>query len=617
MRSHLKRLRLAAESLKSSFIDDSFALFPWKSDLASYRVKPFLSDCQAAVNVALLGIPQGLAYAAIAEIPIVYGIASSAIAAIVAPFFCSSRYTILGPTNATAFMTYSFFAGNALLLARQETVLPILILMVGILCVLGALFKLAELLQYISRSVLVGYISGAAVLIIANQVKHLLGVEAGGRSFFSVLASIADALPQTQWQPLAIGGPTLALYLALQRFCPRWPNFAIVLVAASLVTQALSVTAPGLAFASLPRFDNFSFSELAPSIPGALSTSLLDDISSLAGIALAIAFIASLENTVMAKSLAARTGDSPDVNQDMLAVGAANVACSFIAPMPASGSLTRSALNASSGARSRFASLFSGLLCAAGLALLIVFPVMGYVPRTVLAALVIGIALSLFKKKTIRICLRSTHADAVVLITTFLASLFAPLHVAIFIGTALSILLFLKKASQPHLVEYAPDAGGDIRALAKTQTRPVPEISIVHVEGDLFFGAAELFRNQVQRATEDPNLKVIILRLKNARHLDATSVLALEELIKSARSRDKHVLISGANRNVFRVLRNSGLLAIINQGCNRAEGECNIFLFTPSNPNIATRNALKRAQQLLGGEKADIRIFVDPTRKKN
>ncbi len=615
MRLFLKRVRRNLAAVRDFFTHNALELFPWKVELATYRPSLFGKDLRASLNVSLLAIPQGLAYAAIAEIPIVYGIAASAIAAIVAPLLASSRHTILGPTNATAFMVYSFFIASPLL-SRREELLPLLMLMVGVLCVVGALFKTADLLQYISRSVLVGYISGAAVLIMSGQFKHVLGIDASGRTFFSILHSISTQIDQASWEPLMIGSITLLLYLSLQKFLPSWPNFAIVLALMTAATYGLAQWSEYTGFAELPRFSGFALSDLQPAIPGLGSPSLFDDISALSGIAFALAFIAALENTVMAKQLASQTGDRPDVNQDMLSVGAANIACSLIAPMPASGSLTRSALNASSGAETRFAGLISGLICLGGLGLLIAFPLTTYVPRCVLAALVIGIALSLFKLKNIRICLRSTRSDMIVLIVTFFSALLAPLYVAIFIGTSLSILLFLQKASKPHLVEYGLDEGGSFHEL-KPNTRPNPEISIVHVEGDLFFGAAELFRSQVQRAMADPNLKVIILRLKNARNLDATSVMALGELITTTRAQGRFVLISGANRGVYRVLRNSGLLEVINTDCDRKQGESNIFPYTPSNPNIATRNALKRAQKLLGTRSADIRIFYDPTRKKN
>jgi len=214
----------------------------------------------------------------------------------------------------------------------------------------------------------------------------------------------------------------------------------------------------------------------------------------------------------------------------------------------------------------------------------------------------------------IRICLRSTRDDAFVLVVTFASALFAPLHTAIFIGVGLSVSLFLRKASRPYLVEYAVNDDGDLRELGEKRKRPNPAISIVHVEGDLFFGASELFRTQIQRTFVDDNLKIIILRLKNARHLDATSVLALEELIRHTRAEGRHIIVSGAPEEVYRVLNLSGVLTYLQEGCDQEKGESNLFLHEASNPNLATRDALKRAQQLLGTEEADIRIFYDPSR---
>ena len=150
--------------------------------------------------------------------------------------------------------------------------------------------------------------------------------------------------------------------------------------------------------------------------------------------------------------------------------------------------------------------------------------------------------------------------------------------------------------------------------MGEKRKRPIPAISIVHVEGDLFFGAAELFRTQIQRTITDPQLKVIILRLKNARHLDATSVMALEDLILFMRQKNLALLVSGASSEVYRVLKKSGILETLQAGCDREAGESNLFLNAPSNPNLSTRDALKRAQQLLGTNQADIRIFYDPTK---
>ncbi len=245
-------------------------------------------------------------------------------------------------------------------------------------------------------------------------------------------------------------------------------------------------------------------------------------------------------------------------------------------------------------------------------------PLIDYVPKAALAALVVVLSFSLFNRRAIRICMQSTRDDALVLACTFVATLLAPLYVAIFIGVAVSISLFLRKASRPQLVEYGFDEGGELREMADTgRSRPIPAISIVHVEGDLFFGASELFRTQIQRTVSDPDIRVIILRLKNAWHLDATSVMALEDLILFMRDRGLHLIVSGATREVYRVLRNSGVLLTLQEGCDRKAGESNLFLSSPRNPNLSTRAALLRAQQLIGSDKARIRIFHDANQGKS
>jgi len=394
-------------------------------------------------------------------------------------------------------------------------------------------------------------------------------------NFFTNFFDLTTLWDQFQWQPLLLGVITLALYLILMRKLPMLPNFAICLALSSCL--ALSI---------------------------------------LLSIAFAIAFLASLENTVMSKSLGSKTGERPDVNQDMFSVGMANIACSLLAPMPASGSLTRSALNSESGAKSRFSSIYNALFCLIGFFILYKLPIVQNIPKATLAALVVGIAISLIKWKNIRICLNSTRDDAIVVFITFVATLITRLDTAIYIGVALSISLFLRKASRPHLVEYEVSDDGDLRELNTKNARPNPAISIVHVEGELYFGAADLFRTQVQRTASDPNLKVIILRLKNARHLDATSVLALDALIVHMRKQGRHVIISGATRDVYLVLKHSGVLETILNGCDRSQGETNLFFTSPSNPNLSTRDALLRAQELLGTDKADIKIFYDPSQDK-
>ena len=616
-------IKKASRQIRGYFAAEQIHFLPHIGPVSKYSGAKLGADIRAAGNVTLLALPQAIAYAAIAGLDVIYGLVSAAITAMIAPFFASSRYNVLGPTNATAFMLFSFFSVNSTLQSRIPELLPLLVLLIALCSLIGAVLKVADLLQYVSRSVLVGYMAGAAVLIIGNQLKPLLGLDAYVNSektatFFGLVAELVISLVHTNWVPLVIGSVTFLIYYAFRRWKKTWPAFSIALVLGSAIFGPLIHFNVG-PFTGQATFTTFGFAELIPTMPTLLRDGIFDDISALLGIALAIAFLASLENTLMAKSIASQTGDRLDSNQDMLSIGYANLGSALAGGMPASGSLTRSSLNFHSGAATKAAPVYTGIFTLI-LVVLIAWSgetglnLIDYIPRAALAVLIIAISFSLLNIRQIRICLRSTGDDALVIVLTFLATLLAPLHVAIFIGVAISITLFLRKASKPFLTEYEFNETGELREMEGKRARPIPAISIVHVEGDLFFGASELFRTQVQHIVADPAIKVIILRLKNARHLDATSVMALEDLASFMRRNSLHLLISGATKDVYKVLKRSGILETLQQGANRTQGESNIFLTMPSNPNISTRDALRRAQQLLGTKEADVRIFYDPSK---
>ena len=562
-----------------------------------------LRDARAGLNVALLAFPQGMAYALVAGLPIHYGITCSIIAALVAPIFSYSRHPILGPTNATAFMIFSYF----LIYPNSSAVIslmPLLVLMVALILLMGSFFKVADLVQYVSRAVIIGYIAGAALLIIANQLNYVFGIdsEKEARSFFTILYSLFDRLDEANSASVLLGIGTIIGYFVLRKTMKSIPSFAIILLLATVVNYFLSDDFSIQTFKGeqeggtfLPDLSVFS----SPS-------DLIDKVWELSGVAMGLAFLITLEISVVTKSIASRTGDSPKLNKDIFGSGMANIGCAFLSGMPASGSLTRSALNLSSGASGKFSSIFSGLICGIGIWILSMSYFIEYIPKCSLSALVIAVALSLFDWKQIIVCLWATRSDAFTFLITFGSALIMPLHVAIFIGAATAVALFLRKAARPELVEYDMGTSGQLNELKSGETRTSPAISIVHVEGELFFGAAELFRNQIQSTASDPNLKVIILRMKNARHLDATSVIALEELVTYLRSEGRELLISGVMKEVYKVLKTSGAVQFI--------GRDNIFPGSISNPNLATKNALKRAQEIIGTSDIEVKIYHDPSR---
>jgi len=592
-------LRYAKQAVKAAKEYNTLDFFPLPRALAGYTPDQVPGDLRAGINVALLAFPQGMAYALIAGLPIQYGIYGSAIAAMVAPVFARSHLILMGPTNATSVMLLSASASLGIAGPEKLGMVPLLILLVGIFITVGAYFKVANLVQYISRSVITGYITAAALLIITNQVPKALGLELAGKgaTFVEAVAYMGEAIDTVHWATVAVSVFTGALFVVLNRFWGKLPNVAICLIAASALTELIIGQDKGVVF--LTGIDATDWSFQAPTIT-------LDNVQMLASPALAIALLCVLEGISIGKSLAAKTGARLDANQSMFSIGMANIGCAFFSGMPASGSLTRSTLNATSGSNSVMGSYLSGVIVFIGAFAL--GPYTRFIPQCTLAVLVIAIGVSLINRHAIRVVTHATKSDAAVFLVTFTTGLCMPLDAAIYVGVGTSIVLFLKKVARPEMVEYAFNEEGQLAQTGESVGRETPEVSIVHVEGELFFGAADLFRDQMRRICEDPNLKIVVLKMRNAHNMDATGVMALEELVRYMNEMGRYLILSEVKDDLVRVLRNAGLYDYIE--------DRNIFRDDPQNPTLSTARALKRAKEHLGDTEANVSIYVDPVRDK-
>ena len=604
MAALLKKLKIGLSAAREY---NTLDFFPLRKSLNGYQAGDFGSDLRAGLNVALLAFPQGMAYALIAGLPIEYGVYGSAIAAMVAPVFAKSPLITLGPTNATSVMLLSAFASLGIVGADMLGIVPLLIFLVGFFILLGAYFKVANLVQYISRSVITGYITAAAFLIISNQIPKTLGLELEGKgaTFYESFVLTVQSIDTVNWSTVIVSLLTAVLFIVLNKRYKTLPNVAICMIVISALTSwvvqpaylALSGNGAQILFLSGINAADWSFQTPYFSLSG---------IQTLASPALAIALLCILEGISIGKSLAARTGARLDANQAMFSIGMANMGCAFFSGMPASGSLTRSTLSVSSGGRTVLASFISGILVFIGAFTL--GPFTAYIPQSTLAVLVVAIGLSLINKHAIRVVTVTTKSDAIVFGLTFATGLIMPLDTAIYIGVGTSIVLFLKKVAQPEMVEYTFKDDGQLAQMDKTERRSIPEVSIVHVEGELFFGAADLFRDQMRRICEEPNLRIVVLKMRNAHHMDATGVMALDELLRYINEKGRYLILSEVKADMLKVLKKSGLLEKVE--------DRNVFTDEPSNPTLSTAKALKRAKEHLGDSEANVSIYVDPIRDK-
>ena len=431
------------------------SIFPLLLVFKDYSSDSLKADLQAALNVALLAIPQGMAYALVSGLPIQYGLLGSAVAAIVGCIFSNSRFITLGPTNATSVLLFGVFASLGLInqegmaSERAIEILPWILFFSGCFLVLASILRISFMIQFVSRTVITAYVTAAAALIIANQIKHVLGLELDSNdsiaTFWQIIYASLRVLSDFSSSALAVSGFTACCYLLLQYKLKMLPNVAITLILASVCNFIFEDRLGPVT--TLARFD---------SSLGIFSSIQLSTLQNYGGTILwasvAISLLCLLEGLSIGKSLAARAGERIQTNQETFAIGMGNVGCSLFSGMPASGSLTRSTLNIQSGAKTSASNLFAGIFVVAGY--LSLGSVVSYVPVSALATLVIFIGASLIKGRQIQAVSRATRSDGITFSVTLFVGLLFSLQMAIFAGVVTSILLFLRKVAEPEMVEY-------------------------------------------------------------------------------------------------------------------------------------------------------------------
>lgn len=580
--------------------DTELELLPLSKDIFRYRWGFLLPDVFSGLNVALLVFPQAMVYALLAGLPVEYGIYGAIVATIGSTLFSGSRVLNLGPTNSTAVVMLSSLTACGVAFDRFTEVLPVVLVMTGCFLVISACLNISSLVQFVSRSVILGYMSAVIIIMIINQIHTALGfdlnvIQDRSITFFDILKATVMGIKDTDLSSLFICLFVIFLYFFWKKFIPEGPIIALTIF-----------TLAGFSYVFI-RFFNANIQVLdkvyASSWQASLQGFTWDNVNAFAGTAFALSFICLIDGTTILKALAARMGQKANINQMVFGMGFANIFCGICSGMPASGSLVRSSANYLSGAKTSLTSLFCGLFCLLGVACL--GPFFNYVPKSGLAMIVILLGLGLFENKSIKIVLKTNRSDACVFITTFISSFLFPLNISIFLGVLVSVALFLKKAAIPEFCEYSCQ-DGDFTQVEGTENVQ-SEISIIHIEGNLFFASAELFRDQIREICQRPQLKVIILKMRNAFYIDATCLLALEELLRYMHANGRQMILSEVGKTAMQTLKRSGMYEII--------GAENIFKDDVSNVNKSTANAMKRAQVLIGQNEIVVRILTRTTPK--
>ncbi|OGN61296.1 MAG: hypothetical protein A3F40_01845, partial [Chlamydiae bacterium RIFCSPHIGHO2_12_FULL_27_8] len=508
--------------------------------------------------------------------------------------FGSSKHMVAGPSTGVAILL-QIIIYNVLniyfpnISSSEKVVVTLQILMqivflVGIFQLVFCFLNLGNLLQFVSRTVVLGYFVGVGITIIATQLFYFLGIEAKGFSdtTISKVFILYKNFLHLNLATLFIGILSLITLIYLKIKFKKIPSSFVMITLFSIIVFFLNKADYKISvikdYLYLERLD---LKMVLPFISFKYFKILFFP-------SLAVALLSILEVSSISKGIAARSGQKIRNNQEIFGVGIANFISSFFfSTMPISASVSRTSINYQNNAKTRFASFFSGFFVI--ILLLFFYPFIKLIPLACLASILIYTTFTVVEARHLKLIFRASKSDSFVFLFTMGATLFLRLDIAFFIGIVTSILFYLQKASVPHMVEYSFTEQNKIVVIPTTKDHK--KIRIIGVAGDLFFASVDLVQNTIQKIMKDDALKVVILRLKNVYYLDASMCLAILKLHDLLKKTERHLLICGVTDEVNEIFERTKII--------KALGKDKIFLTSEDKPFFSTKSAFTKAKELI------------------
>ncbi len=518
------------------------------------------ADAVAGLIGAIVVLPQGVAFAALAGLPPEYGLYCAMVPTFIAALFGSSLHTVAGPTNAVSLMVFAVLSPLATPMTPHYIQLAFtLALMAGvIMLVLGAL-RFGSLVNFMSRSVVVGFTAALGVLIFASQLGNVLGIALPAAPFTELVAGtfrhLGDARP---WVAL-VAAATVVIGAFSDRVLPRIPPMLTAMVLGSLaaffLNRALGVEHTGLR-------------TLGP-LPGALPPLSLPDVSaatlqSLLPGAIAVTLVSLTQALSIAHAIALKSGQRLDNNQEFIAQGLANVAAAFFSGFPTSTSVNRCGINYDAGARTPMAAMFASLLLV--IVLLAVAPLMAYMPIAVVSGLLFLAAWNLIDLRRIRKILSTSRGESAVVAVTFFATLLLDLEFAFLVGVLVSLVLYLNRTSHPIMRSLVPDPRHTERKMTEIEGNLVecPQLKILRIEGPIYFGAVSHVERHFDTLREhNPGQKHLLLMSKSINFVDMAGAELLVQEAQRRRALGGQLYFYGLRVPVENLFESGGYLADI------------------------------------------------------
>ena len=520
----------------------------------------------AGLTGAIVVLPQGVAFAVIAGMPPEYGLYAAMVPAIIAALFGSSWHLVSGPTTAASIVLFSALSGLAEPGSAEYVSLAItLTFMVGVIQLIMGVARMGTLVNFISHSVVIGFTAGAALLIAVNQIKNFFGVEIPrGLHFHEVFMTFFDQLGSINPYITAVAVVTLVTGIVVKRFIPRVPYMIVAMLVGSVVSVLLNlwlgqdhtgIKTVGALPAQLPPLSAPDFS--------------LETIRELAPVTVAATLFALTEAVSIARSLAARSGQHLDGNQEFMGQGLSNIVGSFFSAYVATGSFNRSGVNYEAGAKTPLSAVIAGVLLI--IIMLLVAPYAAYLPNAAMAGILVLVAWGLIDFHHIGHIIKASRSETMVLAVVFFSTLFLELEFAILLGVILSLVVYLSRTSRPAVRVRVPDPEQPKREFTTDPNLPeCPQFKIVRVDGSLFFGAVPYVSEQLRNFDKvQPEQKHLLMIAKGINFLDVAGAEFVAAEAKRRQAQGGGLYLYELKEGAAEPLRRGGFVDVV--------GKDNIF----------------------------------------
>lgn len=532
-------------------------IFSW---LKSYKKSYISGDVAAGVTVGIMLIPQGMAYAMIAGLPPVFGLYAALIPQIIYAIMGTSRQLAVGPVAMDSLLVASGLGALALSGIEEYISMAIfLALLMGSIQLLLGLLKMGFLVNFLSKPVISGFTSAAAIIIGLSQLKHILGVTIESSSQVHVLLlNVFNSINQINGYTIGIGLTTILIVKGLKKINAKIP-------------AALVVVILGVLFIYLTKLNTFGV-KIVGGVPEGLPDFVIPSIESsriteLVPIALTLALIAFMEAISVAKAVEEKHSDyEVDANQELIALGASNIIGSLFQSYPTTGGFSRTAVNDQAGAKTGVSPIISAFIV--GLTLLFLTPLFYYLPNAVLGAIIMVAVFGLIDFKYPFKLFKNRKDEFFLLIITFLITLIIGIKEGILLGVLISLLLLIYRTSLPHIAILGKIKNTDYFKNIKRfhpNAEVDDELLIIRFDAQLFFGNKDYFKKELYKNIQNKGvaLKVIILNSESINYIDSSAVHMLKQIVLDLENKGIKLLITGAIGPLRDILFDSGLTDII------------------------------------------------------